>query len=101
MDTCDPFLVPSPSEADLSVEGRAGEGGVSSLEGFPSAGASARFLEARLEGWRRLECAEPPGLALAGLPQALGVISLQVWDIVVEMCERGEIVPSSTAVYTH
>lgn len=78
LDTCDAFIAPSPTEAGLSVEGQAGEGGVSSVEGFPPAGASARFLEAHLEGWRRLDCAEPFALALAGLPQGLAVLSLQV-----------------------
>ena len=78
MDTCDPFIAPSPHEAGQSVDGQAGEGLVSSIGGFPPAGASLRFLEAHLEGWRRLECAEPSGLALADLPQGLGVISLQV-----------------------
>lgn len=78
VDTCDAFIAPYPTEAGLSVEGQAGEGGVSSVEGFPPAGVSTRFLEAHLEGWRRLDCAEPLALALAGLPQGLGVLSLQV-----------------------
>ena len=91
LDTCDPFIAPSPSETWQSVEGQAGEGVFSSVDSFPPAGASVRFLEAHVEGWRRLDCAEPPGLALAGLPQGLAVLSLQVgkYHVSIHVCSRG------------
>lgn len=80
LDTCDPFLVPPPVEAGASAAGAAGEGTVSSVGDFPPAESSYSFLEAHLEGWRRLQCEEEstPGAALSGLPQGLAVLSLQV-----------------------
>ncbi|CAM9480513.1 unnamed protein product [Ectocarpus sp. 13 AM-2016] len=81
LDTCDPFLVPSPSETGASVGGTAGEGTSSSTGDFPPAEASERMLSTYLEGWRRLECADkstPWASSLRGLPEGLGVLSLQV-----------------------
>ncbi|CAM9766287.1 unnamed protein product, partial [Ectocarpus sp. 8 AP-2014] len=81
LDTCDPFLVPSPSETGASTGGTAGEGISSSTGDFPPAEASEQMLSTYLEGWRRLECAgesTPWASSLRGLPEGLGVLSLQV-----------------------
>ncbi|CAM9765355.1 unnamed protein product, partial [Ectocarpus sp. 4 AP-2014] len=81
LDTCDPFLVPSPSETGASAGGTAGEGTSSSTSDFPPAEASEQMLSTYLEGWRRLECAGESTRwtsSLWGLPEGLGVLSLQV-----------------------
>ncbi|CAM9706320.1 unnamed protein product, partial [Ectocarpus sp. 12 AP-2014] len=81
LDTCDPFLVPSPSETGASAGGTVDEGISSSTGDFPPAEASEQMLSTYLEGWRRLECAgesTPWASSLRGLPEGVGVLSLQV-----------------------
>lgn len=78
LDTCDIHLVPPPVGLEASVGGEAGEGMVGSVSDFPAANSAIGFLESSLEGWRRLECGDPPGVSLTGLPEGLGILSLQV-----------------------
>lgn len=55
-----------------------GNGRVAKSGEFPLAASARLFLDKYLEGWRRLECGEAPGVSLTGLPLGLGVLSLQV-----------------------
>lgn len=71
------LLHPQNSLSRLPHEA-SGSGRVANLQEFPPTVSAIQHLRDYLEGWRRLECSEAPGRLLAGLPQGLGVLSLQV-----------------------
>lgn len=77
-------LLKAPTAQVSTLQGRAGpvcgERGIATarIRDCPSASLATSFLETSWEGWRRLECHEPPTACLTSLPADLGVLSLQV-----------------------
>ncbi|CAM9187724.1 unnamed protein product [Sphacelaria rigidula] len=78
LDVYDSSLTSSPPVSYVADAWDGGDGRVANLQEFPPTVSAIQHLRDYLEGWRRLECAEAPGRLLAGLPQGLGVLSLQI-----------------------